>query len=272
MKIKNSSILLVGLMTVLCAVGIAQTSKPMTNQDVIKLVQAKLSEDAISMAIRASKPGFDTSTNGLVKLSSAGVPDSIIKLVIELESGVGTTSPSRTSTTAPASSINPEEVILIDGGNRNSMRYLTPQMRMAARAMGFGGVATYAALSGTRATLRLQNHQPSFMVAVPSNAQPESYFTIANFAVRKNGTREVLVGGGYMSYSSGVNKDRVVATTTEKEADQSKAPKGFILYRVNLRAPLAPGEYAFILYNSQVKVTGYFLGGADSYFDFGVDT
>jgi len=36
--------------------------------------------------------------------------------------------------------------------------------------------------------------------------------------------------------------------------------------------PLAAGEYAFILYNSQVKVVGYFAGGGDSYFDFGVDS
>ncbi len=98
---------------------------------------------------------------------------------------------------------------------------------------------------------------------MPANAQPEGYVTLANFAVRKNGTREVMVGGGYMSYSSGVNKDRVVPTTIEKVADQSKSPKDFVLYRVNVAKPLAAGEYAFILYNSQVKVVGYFAGGGD---------
>jgi len=228
------------------------------------------------MAIKSAKPGFDISADGLVKLGSAGVPDGIIQTIIEAKNGGGS-GPSA----APASSgsatagvnggFNPEEVILIDGDKRESMKYLAPQMRTAARALGLGGMASYAALRGTAATLRLKNRQPAFVVAMPTNAQPESYYTLAAMAVRKNGTREVLVGGGYMGYSTGVNKDRVMATTTDKVPDQSKAPKGFILYNVKVTAPLAAGEYAFILYNSQVKVIGFFASGADSYFDFGVD-
>ena len=256
--------------------GFAQAAKPMTNQDVIKMVQAKLSEETIAMAVRAAKPGFDASADGLVKLSTAGVPEGVIKAIIEAKSGGGGGSTASAGSSsggakAAANAYNPEEVILIDGDKHSTMKYIAPQMRTAARALGFGGVGSYAALPGTSATLRLKNTSPSFMVAVPSNAQPEGYVTLANFAVRKNGTREVQVGGGYMSYSSGVNKDRVMPTAVEKVADQSKAPKDFVLYRVNVSKPLAGGEYAFILYNSQVKVIGYFAGGADSYFDFGVD-
>ncbi len=265
----------VGLLLGLPAAGIAQTGKPMTNQDVIKMVQAKLSEDTIAMAVRAAKPGFDTSADGLVKLSTAGVPDGVIKAIIEAKSGGGSASSGGSTGAAAGKSVanafNPEEVILIDGDKRSTMRYIAPQMRTAARALGFGGVGSYATLPGTAATLRLKNTSPSFMVAVPTNAQPEGYVTLASFAVRKNGTREVQVGGGYMSYSTGVNKDRVMPITVEKLPDQGKAPKDFVLYRVNVAKPLAAGEYAFILYNSQVKVVGYFLGGADSYFDFGVD-
>ncbi|MEJ0038538.1 MAG: hypothetical protein WDO68_21090 [Gammaproteobacteria bacterium] len=258
----------------LCGAGVAQTAKPMTNQDVIKMVQAKLSEETIAMAIRSAKPGFDTSADGLVKLSTAGVPEGLIKTIIEAKSGGGS-APSGSGTAgkaAVANAFNPEEVILIDGDKQSTMRYIAPQMRTAARALGFGGVGSYASLPGTAATLRLKNASPSFMVAVPTNAQPEGYVTLASFAVRKNGTREVQVGGGYMSYSTGINKDRVMPITVEKAPDQGKAPKDFVLYRVSVSKPLAPGEYAFILYNSQVKVVGYFLGGADSYFDFGVDS
>jgi hypothetical protein len=235
------------------------------------MVKAKLSESTITMAVQSAKPGFDTSANGLVKLSTAGVPDAVIQAMIAAKSGGGGSSSGSSSGGAVAGGMSPEEVILIDGETRSTMRYLAPQIRTAARALGFGGAASYAALPGTAATLRLKNPKPSFIVAIPTNAQPESYVTLASFAVRKNGTREVLIGGGYMSYSTGVNKDRVMPTTTEKQPDQSKAPKGFILYRVNTNAPLAKGEYAFILYNSQVKVVGWFAGGADSYFDFGVD-
>jgi hypothetical protein len=273
-------ICVIGLMFGLSGPVLAQSAKPMTNQDVIKMVQAKLPEDTISMAIRAAAPGFDTSADGLVKLSTAGVPQGVIKTILEHASG-GASSASAGSA-APAAggarggavagnALNPEEVMLIDGGQQAPMRYLVPQMRSAARALGMGGVAQYAVLRGTAASLRLKNTSPSFLVAVPTNAQAESYVTVAEFAVRKNGTREVTVGGGYMSYSSGIAKDRVVPVNIEKAADQSRAPKDFVLYKVDVARALKGGEYAFILYNSQIKSVGFFASGNDSYFDFGVD-
>lgn len=170
--------------------------------------------------------------------------------------------------TAP---VSPEEITLYDGGNKKVMSYLIPQMRTAARALGFGGVAQYAVLRGTRATLRLDSNQPRFLFAVPTNAQAESYLTVANFAVRDNGTREVIVGGGYMSYSTGIHQDRVIPITVEKVSDQSKAPKGFILYTATPNAPLTAGEYAVVFYTSQIRTAGFFSSALDSYFDFGVD-
>ncbi|MGF7172632.1 hypothetical protein [Azospirillum doebereinerae] len=165
--------------------------------------------------------------------------------------------------------VSPEEVILIDNGQQRTMQYLTPQMRTAVRAMGFGGVGQYAVLRGKRATLRLAGKQPLFVFAIPSNAQPESYFTLASFAVRDNGTREVIVGGGYMSYSTGVHQDRIVPTSSQKLPDQSKAPKGYVLYAVAPEVAMKDGEYAMIFYNSQVRGIG-FASTLDSYFDFGV--
>ena len=47
--------------------------------------------------------------------------------------------------------------------------------------------------------------------------------------------------------------------------------KGNILYTVTPDAPLKAGEYAVVTYNSQIPVAGWFAGGFDSYFDFGVD-
>ncbi len=108
-------------------------------------------------------------------------------------------------------------------------------------------------------------------MAVPINAQAQSYVTLVNLAVRRNRTREVMIGGGFMSYSSGINKDRVVAMTDAFVQDQSRAPQGFELHEIRPAAPLAPGEYAVVLYNSEVKMTGWFVSGRDSYFDFGVD-
>lgn len=169
------------------------------------------------------------------------------------------------------SPVNPEEITLYDGSGKRVMSYLIPQIRTAARALGFGGMAQYAVLRGTRANLRLGSPQPRFLFAAPTNAQPESYLTVANFAVRENGTREVIIGGGFMSYSTGVHQDRIVPISIEKVSDQSKAPKGFILYTATPNAPLSAGEYAVIFYTSQIRTPGIFASALDSYFDFGVD-
>lgn len=256
-----------------CPLGIAVDAKPMTNQDVVNMVRAELPESTMLMAIRAARPEFDTSADGLIKLKSAGVPQGIIETMITVQGG-GSSSMStlgNTRTAVAAGSWNPEEVILLDGEERVPMRYLTPQMRSAMRALGFGGVAQYAVLRGTHASLRLKSRQPEYLLAVPSNAQAESYYTIVSLAIRKNNSREIMVGGGYMAYSTGVATDRIVATTSEKLSDQSTALENFVLYRIKVSQPMPSGEYAFVLYNSQVKTIGFFTSGLDSYYDFGVD-
>ncbi len=242
-----------------------------TNKSVIDLTKAKMSDDIIIAAINGGEPSFDTSANGLIALKNAGVSDNVIQTMIAASSGGGSsTAAAPKGTTIPAGAINPENATLIDNGAQKPMQYLTPQMRTSARGLGFGGVAQYAVLRGTKATLRT-SRTPKFLIAVPNNAQPESYFTLASFAVRNNGSREVLVGGGYYSFSTGIHKDRIVAVTTAKAASQSKAPPNFTIYEITPAAELLPGEYALVVYSSQVRTAGYFVSGLDSYFDFGVD-
>jgi hypothetical protein len=50
----------------------------MTNQDVIKLAQAKLGDDLIITKINQSRTKFDLSTDGMVKLKAAGVSDRVL--------------------------------------------------------------------------------------------------------------------------------------------------------------------------------------------------
>lgn len=54
----------------------------MTNQDVIKLTQAKISEDIIIAKIQQSKTRFDTSVEALVALQKAGVSERIVKVMM----------------------------------------------------------------------------------------------------------------------------------------------------------------------------------------------
>lgn len=70
-----------------CPIGGAADAKPMTNQDVINMVRAKLPESTVVMAIRAAEPEFDTSADGLIKLKTAGVTQNVIETIITVQGG-----------------------------------------------------------------------------------------------------------------------------------------------------------------------------------------
>lgn len=238
-----------------------------TNQSVIDLTKAKMSEGVIIAAINGGTPAFDTSSKGLIALKNAGVSDTVIQAMISAGAKPAS-SASAPAASGKAGAVTPEQAMLVDGGASKQMQYLTPSMRTAVRP--FGGMQQFAVLQGTKAALRT-SATPKFVIAVPNNAQPESYFTLANLGVRKNGVREVLVGGGYYSYSTGITKDRVMLVTSAKAPNQGGAPAGFTLYEITPQAQLLPGEYALVLYSSVVRSAGWFASGMDSYFDFGVD-
>lgn len=254
----------------------------LTNSDVIKMSSANLNESIILTAVENSESKFDVSPQGLIDLSAAKVSKPVIEAMIKRASiPAGSLSPSNppvSSTVQPSAELSntmsPSEVMIVDGDKApRPMRYLTPQVRAAARAFGFGGVAAYAVLRGSAAQDRVNNSEPSFLISVPDQAQVDSYVTLASFAVRSNHTREVMTGGGYMSYSSGIHPDRVIAITTEKLSDQSKAQKGFIIYKIIPEKNLKPGEYAIILYTGEMHglVGTWFTGAGNAFFDFGVD-
>ena len=272
---------LIIVLSFICAfVASIASAAVLTNADVIKMSSAKLDDSIIITAIDNSEATFDTSVNGLIELSNAKVSKEVIAAIIKKTArppkGTGAaTAPATTAVPSVEQSdlMSPSEVLLVDRDVTHSMRYMTPQIRTAVRGLGFGGVGTYSVLYGVKATERTKNTSPSFIISVPSQAQPESYLTLASLAVRKNNTREVLIGGGYMSYSTGIHPDRVVPVTSEKAADQSRVQKGFIIYKVTPKHPLDSGEYAVILYTGEMHglVSAWFTSNGNSYFDFGVD-
>jgi hypothetical protein len=264
-KIKNSVIL-----SAMLACLSVQAAEPTGNAEIIKLLEAKMPESVVITAIQESKLRFDTSANSLIRLKDKGASPAVLNMVLQAGSGGAKAAAKPAAAAAVASNErNPEVVSVVVDGNETQMQYIIPQQRTAARALGFGGVATYAQLSGANAQLHITNTSPEFIVSVPKNAQPQNYLTLANFAVSNNG-REVLIGGGFMSYSTGIHKDRVRAVKTEVLADQSRAKEGFVLVKVVPEAPLKQGEYALVLYTGEIRSIGYFAQSANSYYDFSV--
>jgi hypothetical protein len=90
---------------VMCPLLVAQQA--FTNNAVIKLSKAGLSEDLIISTINGSYGDFDTSADGLIALKSAGVSDKVVAAIVTkanapAPSDAATTPPSSTAAQAPA--------------------------------------------------------------------------------------------------------------------------------------------------------------------------
>src|SRR5438270_8233154 len=87
---------------VACAqLGAQHAQKPLTNDDVIAMVQKKLPESVIVSAIQARPGKFNTSTNDLIRLNAAGVTETELNAMLAASKKSGAPSmPSAASTPA----------------------------------------------------------------------------------------------------------------------------------------------------------------------------
>jgi len=87
------------LVLLLCPVLFAQET--LTNDSVIKLLKAGLSEELVLTTINSSPGNFDTSVNALIALKKAGAGDKVVSAMILKNSGATPSSATTTSSTAP---------------------------------------------------------------------------------------------------------------------------------------------------------------------------
>jgi hypothetical protein len=59
------------------------STQSLTNDDIIKLVQAKLPDSVVIAKIKSSSSEFDTSPDALIKLKRAGVSDSVLQAIVD---------------------------------------------------------------------------------------------------------------------------------------------------------------------------------------------
>jgi hypothetical protein len=86
-----------------CAALLAAEKKSLSNADVIKMVQAELSESTIVLAVQGSVRAFDTSTDALIELKKAGVPSKVIEAMLMPSTAVAATAPVAAAPEAPTS-------------------------------------------------------------------------------------------------------------------------------------------------------------------------
>jgi hypothetical protein len=277
-----SAVLLFSLLLLASAFGEdgSTVKRRLTNQDIIAMVSAGISEDVILAKIRTTSAAgngatnFDTSVEGLKTLKAAKVPDAIVKAMIDPTPAASTAvNLSGPATLGP--NLPPPEVGVYwkDGSNF----VLIPGQAISQSKVGgkAANVFTYgikqqhwdAFVNGKTSNNRVRELRPTFYLYVPDGASAADYVLLK--LNRKGDRREFQIGrfGGLVGGSSGVDRDKEVPFKFDHV--------GVRIYRVSLSSDLKPGEYGFFMGTGQQSATeggmaGKGAGGAATgrIFDF----
>ena len=214
--------------------------KPLTNDDVLMLVQAGFGEDTISEAIRTNACRFDTSADALLKLKNGGVSERIIMAMLA-EGRVSR----RTPMSGGESITFPERVglyYLIDGAYVPlAIEPVDWQSSLWSPVSTIGGVTKTtlrAKMQGRSSQLQLSGN-PEFLLVCPEGVRETDYHLLR--AEEDTKVREFYVGFRVLDDGShvalgGMGKKRVSFSSERAAAGKFR-----------LKAPdLGKGEFAFL--------------------------
>jgi hypothetical protein len=240
------------LMTSLLMTRSVGAQEVLTNESVVEMVKAGLSERVIIAKIRNNPTKFDTQTDALIALKENGVPEKVIEAIM---SPSASSAPAGSVAMAPPPAASParptvyqivggKEVELVAAGSevqRNNARYSR---------------STEVVIAGNKAKVRTAERQPVFVLTTPPSEMP-----LVKLDPGKN-DRNLKVGSGSRVPYGGSTSTRGIRGEDMIEVDAERDSRGF--YWVKPRAPLAPGEYGFVATRG-----GSPMGS--SIHDFGVD-
>jgi hypothetical protein len=230
----------------------------LTNDSVIQMVKAGLPEAIVIAKIKGTATKFDLKTDSLVALKKAGVSDKVLEAMVA--AGSGSASPTTAMPAPPAPAVaagalkNQDVIYQLVAGKFVEMFATSANLETN---MAFFQSKSEVVLEGKKAQFRTTEKQPVFLSTYSSTDAPLVRLKQGD----DHNDRNLKIGSGaFMPFGGtqkmGVRNEDKIAVSIERD------PRGF--YRVSPTAPLAPGEYGFIL------ATGFGAGSGKIY-DFGVD-
>jgi hypothetical protein len=252
------SIALTVLGLLLTTPGFAQ--EVLTNQLVVDMLKAGLSERVVVAKIRTSPTNFDTGTDALIALKKNGVPEKVIEAMM---------SPTAAAPTAPAAGAPPAAsvaavppaamaarptVFHIVAGKE--VELMVSGIEIQTNRARYAGRSTEAVIAGNKSKYRTQDRQPTFVITTAPNEMP-----LVRLDPGKNDRNLKVGSGSSVPYAGGTSR-RGIRSEDMVDVDAERDSRGF--YRVRPRAPLAPGEYGF----AAARGGGSQVSGI---YDFGVD-
>lgn len=258
-------------------------SELLTNETVISLVNAGLGPEAIEAKISASRGSFDTSTNALIALKQAGVPDSVIAAMLNR-------SKSPVLAGAVTDNSNPDPLVphapgiyLLDPTGLGRMVRIDATISNQLKTSNLWGYALTAGISSMKmkavipnatARVRAVGRRPvfyfyfnqtgllaginEFNASFAATATSPNEFSLIRLD-RKKDRREASVASVNLlsGMKSGISDKARVEFTYEDVAPG--------VFKVTPNAELAPGEYGF-LYSISAQA-----GSTARIFDFTVN-
>ena len=237
------------LFLVFCPFLVAQ--KPLTNDSIVKMVKAGLSDDVIVTTINASPGAYDTTPDGLIALKQAGVSDKVIAAIVARSpaSAPGSAAPSAPDTSAPAAPLPPgplppgienigvyykdasgnwqplpSEVVIFESGG--VVKHVASAGLVKEDLNGLVGGMRSRLVVGTPVT---------FLLHVPQGRTANDYELVRLHVVGNNRQFQSVAGG--LNQASGSLRDEIDFTATEIGANA---------WQVVLNNGLGDGEFGFL--------------------------
>lgn len=231
----------------------------LTNDDIIKLVKAGLSEDVIKATIKSRSNRFDLSPDKLIRLKGAKVPGPIIRLMIERSVRSESGSPAQPLSTDHSDnplSLNRDGIYYIAGeGPPQRLESITAEVKagsglMTGLTFGVKKTKGHAELPGGRAAFQIPEPLPAFYV-LPGESSIRNVKLLR--LEQKKGKRrfQVYSVSGWGS-SDNLDKKQLVQVGYEQVREG--------VYRLLPERELQPGEYAFVFADVMVWDFGIIRG------------
>ena len=246
--LRHTLVLVVTALTLFTATSLT-AQEVLTNDSLVALKKAGLSDSIIISKIKSSQTKFDVSTKGLIGLKNAGLSDQVIEAVVNAGSG------SAAPPAAAATATTKETIYHLAGGKYVE---LNPAASSMETNVSFYSNKSELVLKGRKAQYRVTDKNPVFYSAWGPNEAP----LVRMKPGSDHDDRNLKIGGGsFMPFggtqSFGVRSEDRIDVDAEKDA------RG--LYKMSPKEPLKPGEYAFVL------TFGSAAGASGKVYDFGID-
>jgi len=227
----------------LAACSFLAAQQVMNNDSVVKLVKAGLSDDLIVTTINGSPGAYDTSTDGIIALKTAGASDKVIAAIIAKAAAPAAPAPAPPAAAAPVRPAGIDDVGVYFRDRNGAWTNLEPEIVNFKTGGVLKSIATDGLVKGDvnghipgKTSKNVLTFPVVLAVYVPEGTDIAEYQLLR---LRDSGNAREFrsVTGGVFHSSGGASRDNVQFQSVKI------APR---VYQITLDPSLGKGEYGLL--------------------------